>query len=157
GIELGTQIPTQYFPLAVPIASGSMLFTVIAFIAGLSAASGAIIAISLAIATMILNHWILPATPLGTKQEIYGQLVCMRRMLIAELLVAGYTFYVLLDTSFSLTEVALTAFIVTLQFLPGVIAVLHWSRGNRKGLYVGLLAGIFVWAAGIFVPMLSGL
>ena len=157
GIELGTLIPTQYFPLAVPIASGSRLFTVIAFIAGLSAATGAIIAIALAIATMILNHWILPATPLSTKQEIYGQLIWMRRILIAVVILCGYMFYLLLNSRFSLTQLALTAFIATLQFLPGVIAVVHWTRGNRSGLYWGLFSGMFVWAAGLFLPMLLGL
>ncbi|WP_045855747.1 ATP-binding protein [Teredinibacter purpureus] len=157
GIKLGGQFPTEYFPLAVPIASGSTTFTLISFVAGLSAATGAIVAISLAIATMILNHWILPATPLRTHREIYGQLIWMRRVLITVVILAGYGFYLTLGNHFNLTDLALTSFIATLQFLPGIIAVAHWTRGNRKGLLAGLSIGMFVWATGLLLPMLSGI
>ena len=154
GIKLGGQFPTEYFPLAVPIASGSTTFTLISFVAGLSAATGAIVAISLAIATMILNHWILPATPLRTHQEIYGQLIWMRRVLIAVVILSGYGFYQILANRFNLTDLALTSFIATLQFLPGVIAVAHWTRGNRQGLLAGLFTGMLIWGLGLLLPML---
>lgn len=156
GLKLGSQFPTEYFPLAVPIASGSSTFTLISFVAGLSAATGAIVAISLAIATMILNHWILPASPLRTHQGIYGQLIWMRRVLIAVVILGGYGFYLLLSHRFNLTDLALTAFIATLQFLPGIIAVAHWSPGNRNGLVSGLLVGISFWLVSLLLPMLLG-
>ncbi|ABD82629.1 ATP-binding protein [Saccharophagus degradans] len=157
GIELDTRIPAQYFPLAVPIAAGSSTFTIISFVAGLSAATGAMIAIALALATMVLNHWILPATPLQTKREIYGQLIWMRRILIAVVILVGFMFYRLLGSHFNLTDLALTAFIATLQFLPGVIAVAHWSRGNGKGLLAGLFVGMLTWMVGLMIPLVMGL
>lgn len=156
GIKLGSIMPAQYFPLAVPIASGNATFTIISFIAGLSAATGAIVAIALALATMIMNHWILPSTPLRTKKEIYGQLVRIRRILIAVVIGGGYLFYLSLSNRFSLTDLAFVAFIATLQFLPGVIAVTQWSRANSRGLVAGLFAGMAVWTVGLLVPMLSG-
>lgn len=156
GFELKSHMPAEYFPLAIPIAMGSSTFTLISFVAGLSAATGAIVAIALAIATMILNNWILPATPLRTQEAIYGQLIWMRRILISVVILAGYLFYILLNNNFNLTELALTAFISTLQFLPGIIAVAHWPRGNRKGLLAGLFVGVSIWLIGIFFPMLIG-
>jgi len=156
GLKLGSQMPAQYFPLAVPIASGNATFTIISFIAGLSAATGAVIAITLSVATMIMNHWILPATPLRTKKEIYGQLIRIRRILIAVVIIIGYLFYLALNNRFNLTELAISAFIATLQFLPGIIAVIYWPKGNRRGLVAGLFVGISIWFAGIFVPMMSG-
>ncbi|ACR12925.1 ATP-binding protein [Teredinibacter turnerae] len=156
GLKLGSVFPTEYFPLAVPIAANSKAFTVISFVAGLSAATGAIVAISLSIATMILNHWILPASPLRTHKGIYGQVIWMRRILIAAVVLGGYSFYLLLSHRFNLTDLALTAFIATLQFLPGIIAVAHWSPGNRNGLVAGLLVGTGVWLVGLFIPMVMG-
>jgi len=156
GTKLGTQIPAEYFPLAVPIASGNATFTIISFVAGLSAATGAVIAITLSVATMIMNHWILPATPLGTKKEIYGQLVQIRRILICVVVAIGYTFYVVLNNRFNLTDLAISSFIATLQFLPGIIAVVYWAHGNRRGFIAGLFVGIAIWFSGIFVPMLLG-
>ncbi|SMF21065.1 Two-component sensor kinase CbrA [Alteromonadaceae bacterium Bs31] len=157
GIKLGGQFPTEYYPLAIPIVSGSNTFTIISFVAGLSAATGAIVAISLAVATMILNHWILPATPLRTHNEIYGQLIWMRRVLIAVVILSGYGFYLTLGNNFNLSALALTSFIATLQFLPGVIAVVHWSRGDRNGLLAGLFVGVTIWFIGLLLPMLLGL
>ncbi|VUD53298.1 Sporulation kinase A [Thalassocella blandensis] len=156
GIKLDSLMPAQYFPLAVPIASGNATFTIISFVAGLSASTGAVIAIALAVATMIMNHWILPATPLATKKEIYGQLIRIRRILITVVIIVGYLFYLTINNQFTLAELALTAFIATVQFLPSIIAVVHWSKGNRRGLVAGLFVGFVYWFSGLFVPILMG-
>ncbi|WP_086929717.1 ATP-binding protein [Agarilytica rhodophyticola] len=156
GLKLNSQMPAEYFPLAVPIASGNATFTIISFIAGLSAATGAVIAIALSVATMIMNYWILPSTPLRTKKEIYGQLTRIRRILIAVVIVIGYGFYLSLKNRFNLTDLAISAFIATLQFLPGILAVVYWSRGNRRGFIAGLFVGIAIWFSGIFMPMIWG-
>ncbi|PCK02598.1 MAG: histidine kinase [Alteromonadaceae bacterium] len=156
GVKLGSQLPAQYFPIAVPLAAGNSTFTVIAFVGGLSAATGAVVSISLSVATMIMNHWILPATPLRTKKEIYGQLITIRRVLIAVVVMTGYAFYLSLDNQFNLTDLALAAFIATLQLLPGVVAVTNWTQGNSKGFNAGLCIGMAVWLFAILIPMLFG-
>ena len=156
GIKIKTTISTEYFPLAIPMAAGSRSFTLIAFIAGLSAATGAMIAIALSLSTMILNHWILPAFPLRIKRGIYNQLLWLRRALIGIIILGGYLFYMSLSDRFNLTQLALTAFIATLQFLPGVIAVTQWSRGNRQGMIAGLFCGFIIWLVCLFFPMLLG-
>jgi len=157
GHALSLDIPAQYFPLAIPMAFNSSTFTIIAFVAGLSAATGAMVAIAISTATMVLNHWILPATPLQTKRAIYGQLVWMRRILISFVILAGFGFYTLLSNQFNLTDLALTSFIGTLQFLPAIIAVTHWSKANSRGLLVGIWLGMSVWAIGLLIPMIMGL
>lgn len=156
GFKVGTNLPAQYFPLAVPMAAGSKTFTIISFVAGLSAATGAMVAIALSISTMIMNHWILPATPLGTQKEIYGQLIKIRRILIVVVVLASYMFYSVLKNRFSLTDLSLVAFIATLQFLPGVISVVHWTKGNRLGLLSGLTIGMGLWFGGLMIPMMFG-
>lgn len=156
GLKLDSSLPAQYFPLAVPIASGNATFTIISFVAGLSASTGAVIAIALAVATMIMNHWILPATPLTTKKEIYGQLIRIRRILITVVIIIGYVFYLSLNNKFSLADLALAAFIATVQFLPCIIAVVHWSKANRRGLVAGLFVGFFGWFIGLFLPIVMG-
>ncbi|MFL0810986.1 MAG: PAS domain S-box protein [Agarilytica sp.] len=156
GIKLDTQFPAEYFPLAIPIASNNATLTIVSFVAGLSAATGAMIAIALSMSTMIMNHWILPATPLRTKKEIYGQLIRIRKIIIGVVLATGYGFYLVLNNKFRLTDLAISAFIATLQFLPGVIGVIFWTRGNVSGFAAGLFVGMTVWFWGIFVPMLEG-
>ena len=157
GVKTGGPTVAAYFPLAVPLASESSLFSIISFVAGLSASTGATIAITLAMSTMIMNHWILPSTPLGIKTELYGELIKIRRIVVMSLILAGYLFYLLLADRFSLTDLAFAAFIATLQFLPGVIGVAHWTNANRKGLMAGLFVGTGVWLSALFIPMLVGI
>ena len=157
GIKLDSSLPLQYFPLANPIETQSVGFTILAFIAGLSAATGALIAISLAISTMIMNHWILPRVPLGNQRELYAQVIRLKRTIIFCVVFTGYGFYWFLNNQFSITSLAFMAFIATLQFFPGVIAVAHWSRGNRKGVVAGLLTGMTIWFFGMLLPTISGI
>lgn len=154
GKALGLESPVEYFPLSVPMAQGSHTFALIAFVGGLSASTGAMVAIALALTTMILNHWILPLIRLQVKEDVYRQIVWLRRTLIAAVVLGGYLFYVLLNNRFVLTDLALTSFIATLQLLPAVIAVAHWPRANRKGLIAGLLTGSGIWLFGLMLPML---
>ena len=156
GFALDLDSPAQYFPLSIPMAKGSSLFALIAFVGGISAATGAMIAITLALATMVLNHWLLPTFRFRTKRDVYGQLIWMRRSLIATVLLGGYLFYIALNNRFNLTELALPAFIATLQLLPGVIAVAHWPQGNRRGFIAGLMVGSNIWFFGMMLPMMQG-
>ena len=156
GIKLGTDIPTQYFSLAVPLASGNVLFTVASFVAGLSAATGAMVAIALAISKMVMNHWILPAASLRTKHEIYDQIVTMRRVLIVVVVAMAYLFYSVLGNRFTLTDLALTSFIAALQLFPGILCVAHWPGANRRGLIAGLFVGMIIWATGLMLPIYIG-
>lgn len=156
GIALNIESPTQYFPLSVPLATNNGTVAIIAFVGGLSAATGAMIAIALALATMVLNHWLLPVLRVRAKRDIYRQLLWMRRFLIAGVLLCGYLFYVTLNNRFTLTELALAAFIATLQLLPGVMAVAHWPQGNRRGFIAGLMVGANIWFFGLMLPMLQG-
>ncbi|MBC6905752.1 PAS domain S-box protein [Saccharophagus sp. K07] len=156
GVALGLDTPVQYFPLTVPMAAESSTFAIIAFVGGLSAATGAMIAIALALATMIMNHWLLPIIHLRAKRDVYGQLIWMRRALIGVVMLSGYLFYVALNNRFKLTELALVAFIATLQLLPGVMAVAHWPRGSRRGFIAGLMVGSNIWFFGLMLPMMQG-
>ena len=157
GIEGELPLPAEYFPIAVPQLFNNGFITIIAFVAGLSAASGALIAISLSLATMILNHWILPVIPIGISDHgIYRRLIWARRVIIVAVICLAFGFYLSLQNRFSLTDLALTAFIGTLQFLPGIIAVAHWSGGNSRGLLWGWTLGIGIWFVAMFLPMLLG-
>ncbi|MCW8126970.1 ATP-binding protein [Microbulbifer halophilus] len=157
GFALDVAEPVQYFALAVPRASGSPLLTTLAFIGGLSAATGALVMMTLALSTMVMNHWLLPGTRWHSEDNMYRQLVWLRRALVVALFLAGFGFYLLLDNRLSLSELALLAFIASLQFLPGIFAVIHWPSGNRRGFIGGLLAGMSVWALGLLIPSVLGL
>jgi len=156
GFELNVPLPAQYFTLGIPMQMGSPGLTMLAFVGGLSAATGAMVALSLALSTMLLNHWLLPLH-LNQKGDLYRQLLWARRLLITLVFACGYGFYQLMDNNFSLTNLALMAFIESLQLMPGVFAVAYWSSANSRGFITGLLLGTLVWGTGILVPSLTNI
>ena len=156
GYQLTLDTPSQYFPLAVPLAQGNATISILAYIGGLSAATGAMVAMTLALTTMMLNQWILPSNSLRTKRDLYRQLIWMRRGLIALVSMIGFSYYLVLNNQFTLTQLALTAFIGTLQLLPGVLGVTHWPKINRRGLVGGIFAGGSIWLICMFIPLTLG-
>jgi len=157
GAELQVPLPAQYFTLGVPIAFNSPSLTIFAFIGGLSAATGAMIIITLALTTMVMNHWLLPSLRLAARTDLYRQLLWIRRCLIAAIFLGGYLFYWVLNNRYSLTDLAFTTFIETLQFLPCTFAIIFWSPGNRRGVIAGLWVGTVIWFIGLLMPILTGI
>ena len=74
-----------------------------------------------------------------------------------QLIAAGYAFYHLLDARQNLSNLGVTAFVATLQFLPGVLSLLYWQTANHRGFIAGLLVGMAVWLIGMMLPMLGDL
>ncbi|TFH85725.1 ATPase [Billgrantia azerbaijanica] len=129
----------------------------LAFLAGLAAASGTMIIISLALSGMILNHVLLVAHPPEAQPNLYRWLRWLRRALIAAVILGGWLFYRLIGVHHDLTTLGLTAFVGMAQCLPGLLALLYWPGANRKGMVSGLTVGTLVWLAGLWLPLLTGL
>ena len=157
GFELNVPLPAQYFTLGIPMQMGSPGLTILVFVGGLSAATGAMVSIALALSTMLLNHWVLPAAHISRKRDLYRQLLWLRRLLITLVFVCGYVFYQLMDNNFGLTDMALMAFIETLQFMPGIFAVAYWPAANSRGFITGLVLGTLVWMVGVLLPSLTSI
>jgi PAS domain S-box-containing protein len=156
GLQAGSTEPMEYYPVIMGIEYNSELFTLIGFIGGLSAASGLIIVITLALSTMCLNHLILPIHQPNAGQNIYRWLLWRRRLLITALIWSGFFFYYIPDDKLSIRAIGNVAFIASLQFLPAVIALLYWPRGNKKGFMAGLSAGILIWFVFLMLPVATG-
>lgn len=157
GFALDVSAPIQYFPLAVPMAMGADSLSILVFLGGLSAATGAQITIALASATMMLNHWLLPAFRIDAQRNVYQHIDWLRRGLILAVFLAGFLFFLLVHNRYSLGDLAILAFIEALQFLPGIVAIAFWPRANARGLLCGLLMGSGVWIMGLFLPMVLGI
>lgn len=155
GRALDTPIATEYFTLAIGLELESTALSLMVYIAGLAAASGAIIVTTLALASMCLKHLILPFYRPSTKRDIYSWLLWIRRLLIIFIILTGYGFFYLIEGDETLSNLGISAFIATLQFLPGVMAALYWQGANRYGFISGLITGFFIWAAAFIIPILS--
>ncbi len=151
----GVQISPEYYTLGIGLSLESRSLSAIAYIGGLSAASGVIIVSTLALASMCLNHLILPFYQPNINRDIYRWLLWTRRALIAAIISCGYLFYRAFAPQGNLSALGISAFSAMLQFLPGVLALLFVPAINRKGFIAGLLAGFMTWFATLFLPALT--
>ena len=157
GLKLNAPTSPEYFTLGLGLAVNSERLTLLAFMGGLSAASGVIIVLTLAMSGMVLNHLVLPIYQPSAEGNIYRWLKWTRRALIFAIILAGYSFYLLLNTIQDLSNLGLVAYVATIQFLPGVLSVLYWPKANRYGFICGALAGMLTWSIGMLLPMFTNI
>jgi len=155
GIQSGSAVQVEYFPVVLGVEYQMPFFTILAYLGGLSAASGLIIVITLAMSNMCLNHLILPIQQPTGKHDIYRWLLWRRRLLITALIWAGFLFHYLPDDRASIELIGTVAFTAGLQFLPGIVSILYWPQGNKKGFMTGLLVGVGIWFAFLMLPIFT--
>ncbi len=154
GQSLSLNINPDYYVLGVVLAEGPSWLSLLAYIGGLSAASAMVIVTSISLASMSLNHLLLPASYPDPAMNLYRWILWGRRLLIGLIIMAGYGFYAGLQHNDSLVELGLISFVAVAQFLPGVSGLLYWRRATRTGFIVGLLGGICVWSVLMLAPLL---
>ncbi len=159
GLKLGTDMPPEYFPLAIGQSLNKPWLTLIAYTGGLSAASGLIIVTSLALSSMLMNHvilpWYQPREPVQVHVNIYRRLTWLKRFLITALIMASYGFYSLVGKETDLYNLGIVAYVGALQLLPGTLATLYWSKANHKGFICGLVTGATIWFIALMLPLMT--
>jgi len=154
GQYLQLDMHPDYFVLGITLVNGPSWLSLLAFIGGLSAASAMVIITSLALASMSLNHLLLPLAHPDPAMNLYRWILWGRRILIALVIMAGYLVYVSLQHKQGLVQLGLISFVAVAQFLPGIVGLLYWRRATRWGFVAGLLAGAAIWAVTLIAPLM---
>ena len=159
---VGQLLDLSYGPdlyvLGVSMQSQSTVLPVFIFIGGISAASAMVIVTTIALASMCQNHLLLPLSFPQQKRksiDIYRQLIWSKRILIVLIILAGYAFYLFLQTHQELTDLGLISFVAVAQFLPGIFGLLFWRRASRNGFIAGLIAGALIWVVTLILPLFA--
>lgn len=121
GLRLGASTNPEYFTLGLGIAANNQALALLAYIGGLSAASGLIIVTTLALSGMALNHLVLPLYQPPAEGNIYRWLKWTRRALIVAIITAGFMFYLSQNYHQSLANLGIVAFVATLQDRKSVV------------------------------------
>ncbi|WP_420599132.1 sensor histidine kinase [Neptuniibacter sp.] len=145
----------QFIVLSLGLIRDSTWLTVIAFIGGLSAASGIMIVATVSLASILQNHVILPLIPKPKTPRFYAWLLWLRRILIMAMLLASYLFYREVGTGYELHQMGVIAVVAFLQFLPGLLATLFWQKASRWGFIAGLTVGMGIWLFTMLLPLLG--
>jgi Na+/proline symporter/nitrogen-specific signal transduction histidine kinase len=146
------------FVLTVPLSAQAGGLALIAFIGGLSAATGMVIVESIALSTMLCNDLIMPILlrlpwlRLTERGELTRLVIAIRRGSIALVLFLGYLYFHFIGGSYALVSIGLLSFAAVAQFAPAIIGGIYWKGATRYGALAGLTAGFLMWTYTLLLP-----
>ncbi len=157
----GTEVPHDMYLLALPLHAGNAVFTFIAFLGGLSAATAMVVVETVALSIMVCNDLLMPlilkrrAVAAAKKQDMTGLLLNIRRGAMFSIILLAYAFYDRIGNA-SLAEIGLLSFTAIAQFAPAFFIGLVWRRATARGAAAGIIAGFAVWSYTLLLPRLIG-
>ncbi len=146
------------FVVTVPLAQGREGLAILAFLGGFSSATSMVIVATLALATMVSNHIVVPGwlnarTPGAVVSgDVRDVVVFSRRLSIGVVLGLGYIYFRLSGGGAALASIGLVSFTGVIQVLPAMVGGVVWRGANRWGAGAGLSVGFVVWAWTQFLP-----
>ena len=146
------------FVVTVPLSEGRDGLAILAFLGGFSSATSMVIVATLALATMVSNHIVVPSwlnarTPGATVSgDVRGVVVMSRRISIGVILALGYIYFRLSGGGAALAAIGLVSFTGVVQVLPAMIGGVFWRGANRWGAGAAISLGFAVWAWTQFLP-----
>ncbi|WP_151720449.1 ATP-binding protein [Gemmobacter serpentinus] len=145
------------YVLTVPLSQGQGGLAMLAFLGGFSSATSMVIVASIALATMVSNHVVMPLwLSLRPTREVTGDVrrlvLNARRFSIAGVLGLGYLYFTLSGGSEALAAIGLISFVGVAQMLPPMLGAIFWRGATRLGAAAGLCLGTAVWAYTLFLP-----
>lgn len=143
--------------LTLPLAEGQGALAMLAFLGGFSSATSMVIVETIALATMLSNHILMPLWLwLRPKATLSGDLrravLLARRLSIMGVLALGLAYFRLSGGSAALAAIGLIAFAGMAQVLPALLGGIFWRGATKMGAGAGLLIGFAVWAYTLFLP-----
>lgn len=154
-----TTSPDLYF-LALPLASGQVEIGLMAFIGGLSAATGMVIVAAVALSTMVCNDLVVPfllnSGRTGAPGSMARTLLRIRRLSVTVILLLAYLVHLVIGANSPLATIGMISFVAVAQFGPSLLGGLFWQGGNHLGAMTGMAAGFLAWAYTLVLPTLAG-
>ena len=153
-IHGGDATQADYFVLTLPLTSGHPWLALLVFIGGLSASAGMVMVSSVTIATMVLNHLVMPVIlRMKIQVQTYSKiLINIKRLGILSVIFIGYYYFKVIGDSYALVNIGLISFAAVTQFAPAVIGGLFWKRANHKAAIAAIGSGFFMWFYTLLIP-----
>ena len=147
------------FVLTLPLAQGQEGLAVLSFLGGFSSATSMVIVATIALATMVSNHIVVPIwLRLNNEQgavisgDVRKVIIVARRLCIVAVLALGLIYYRVSGGGTALAAIGLVSFVGTVQILPALVGGIFWRGATRVGAALGLLTGLIIWLWTLFLP-----
>lgn len=159
-------VAPDLFVLALPLGAGRDFLAILAFLGGLSAATGMVIVASMALATMVSNELVLPVllrmgSALRSEErrslpvDRTATVLLARRGTIFVLLLVAWAYYRTIAGDGALAQIGEISMAAVALFGPVMLAGVYWRSATRGGALAALSSGLVVWAWTLLVPTLS--
>lgn len=151
----------ESFVISLPLTQGAPWLALLAYIGGLSAATGMLIVETVAVSTMVCNDLVMPSLlrlpGFGARAEghLTALLLNIRRAAIVGVLMLGYLYFRIAGDAYALVSIGLISFAAVAQFAPALIGGMYWRGATRAGAFGGLIGGFAVWAYTLMLPSLA--
>ena len=156
----GTMDP-EAFVLSLPLAHGQPALALLAFLGGLSAATGMVIVETIAVSSMVCNDLVMPLLlrsrrfGLRARGDLTRVLLLIRRTAIFLVMLLGYLYFHLAGEAYALVSIGLISFAAVAQFAPALFGGMYWRGGTRDGAMAGLLLGFGLWIYTLMLPSIA--
>ena len=156
----GSQV-ADTFVLSLPMAEQRPMLALLAFIGGLSAATGMVIVETIALSTMVSNDLLMPILfrirrlGLAQRANLSGLLLAIRRGAIIAVLLLGYLYFRAAGEAPTLVSIGLLSFAAIAQFAPAMLAAMYWRGATRRGAIAGLCTGFGLWIFTLLLPAIA--
>jgi signal transduction histidine kinase len=149
------------FVLSLPLAQGQEVLALLAFVGGLSAATGMVIVETIAVSTMVCNDLVMPLLwrlhrfDARSGADLSGVLLAIRRAAIVVVMLLGYVYFHVAGEAYALVSIGLISFAAVAQFAPALLGGMYWRGGTRSGALAGLAAGFGLWVYTLMLPSIA--
>ena len=155
-------VPSDLYVLALPLAQGHEALALLAFLGGLSAATGMVILSTLALSVMIGNHWLAPlllrsswALGSGKGVDQRGAVLMQRRVGILAVVLLAWLYSRAIAGSDALADIGALSFSGLATLAPAVGFAVWRPQTPARAVLVGLLAAVAMWLWVLLVPALA--
>jgi signal transduction histidine kinase/ActR/RegA family two-component response regulator len=155
-------VPSDLYVLALPLAQGQHGLALLAFLGGLSAATGMVILATLSLSLMIGNHWLAPlrvrgawAQPGGPSRR--GEVLLQRRVGILAVVLLAWGYSRAIAGSDALADIGAVSFSALATLAPALGFALWRPQTPPRAVLAGLGVAVGVWIWALLLPSLAPL
>jgi PAS domain S-box-containing protein len=153
-------VPSDLYVLALPLSQGHHVLALVAFLGGLSAATGMVILATLALSVMIGNHWIAPLLVRGVwgpgrgDGDLRSAVLLQRRVGILAIVLLAWLYSRAIAGNDALADIGAVSFSGLATLAPAVGYAMWRPRTPPRAVLLGLAAAVGTWAWALLVPVL---
>lgn len=150
-------VPSDLYVLALPLAEGREGLALVAFLGGLSAATGMVIIGTLALSLMVGNHWLAPLLVRSgwarqSGRNLRGDVLVQRRFVIFALVLLAWGYSRAIGGSEALADIGAISFSSLATIAPAVAFAIWRPLTPPRAVLAGVVAGVVVWCWALLLP-----